>query len=62
VKSEYSDSVSNLAIKLQTRYLRMGCQDRCFSPGVEVMISHIKRRGFSRIGCCGRYLGLSGMK
>ena len=26
MKSKYSDSVSNLAIKLQTRYLRMGYQ------------------------------------
>jgi hypothetical protein len=24
------------------------------------MVSHIKRRGFTRIGCCGRYLDLSG--
>jgi len=36
VKSECSDSVGNLAIKLRTRYLRMGCQDRCFSPGAEL--------------------------
>lgn len=62
MKSDYSDSLSNLAIKLQTRYLRTGCQDRCFSPGAEVMVAHIKRRGFSRIGCCGRYLGLSGRR